>query len=219
MGLALLRAIALSVLVVGCGGGGGGEAPDGGDAANGDDADTVDGSAADASAAEPDAGAEMFDAGATQKIVFVTSSTHSGDLNGPDGADGICGARAEEGGLAGTFKAWVSGATSASARLAHFDGPYLRTDGTQVADDWDDLTDGSLDASMSRDENGDTVDADVWTGTTASGAADAARCLDFESGFIGEDGLCGSTTATNGTWSDNIVPPCNTPLHVYCIEQ
>ncbi|HUS68050.1 MAG TPA: hypothetical protein VMZ28_26135 [Kofleriaceae bacterium] len=206
MGLAPIRSIAMSMLLLACGGdddgGGSGDAPDQGDAAAGD----VD-------------GAITVDAGEGSKIIFVTSTTHNGDVNGPDGADGICGDRAGEADLEGTFKAWMSGATSASARLAHFDGPYRRTDGVKVADDWDDLTDGSLDAAISRDENGDGVADDAWTGTTAAGAADTARCEDFEDGTLGASGVCGSTTATNGQWSDRLVPGCNTALRLFCVQQ
>jgi hypothetical protein len=88
-----------------------------------------------------------------------------------------------------------------------------------VADGWDDLTDGSLDAAINRDEDGNGVIGDVWTGSTAAGAADADRCDDFEDGTVLESGVCGSTTATNAGWSDNIVPTCDTALHLYCIEQ
>ena len=88
-----------------------------------------------------------------------------------------------------------------------------------MADDWDDLTDGSLDAPIDLDEDGGTVQSDVWTGTTTSGAADGARCDDFEDGTDGASGTCGSTTASNADWTDNIVPLCNTALHLYCIEQ
>ena len=221
MGLAPIRSIAMSMLLLACGGdddggGNGGDAPDQGDAAAGG----ADGSASDVdgSAVDIDAAVEI-DAGEPSKLIFVTSTTHSGDVNGPDGADGICGDRAGEADLEGTFKAWMSGATSASERLAHFDGPYRRTDGVKVADDWDDLTDGSLDAAISRDENGDGVADDAWTGTTAAGAADTARCGDFEDGTIGSSGVCGSSAATNGQWTDRLVPNCNTTLRLFCIQQ
>ena len=223
MGLAPLRSVALSALLCACGGGddgaGGGDTADV-DGAPGGGADGAPGGV-DGSAADIDAGdAPPIDAaGAEVRIVFVTSTTHTGDLNGPDGADGICDDRAGEAGLTGTYMAWVSGATSAAARLAHFDGAYRRTDGVKVADSWDDLTDGSLDAPISRDEDGAAVSSDVWTGTTSSGAADTARCADFENGTVGASGVCGSSTATNGDWTDNLVPTCNTPLHVYCLQQ
>jgi Protein of unknown function (DUF1554) len=61
--------------------------------------------------------------GAESCAVFVTSTTHTGNLGGLDGADAICQARAESlnsAAPAGTYKAWLStAAESAAARLTH----------------------------------------------------------------------------------------------------
>ncbi|HUS66963.1 MAG TPA: hypothetical protein VMZ28_20635, partial [Kofleriaceae bacterium] len=102
MGLAPIRSIAMSMLLVACGGdddgGGSDDAPDQGDAAAGG----VDGAAGDVDGATGDVdGAIAVDAGEGSKIIFVTSTTHNGDVNGPDGADGICGDRAGEADLEG----------------------------------------------------------------------------------------------------------------------
>jgi hypothetical protein len=213
-------AFGLSLILAALGCGGGDDDGGGGDADGAPREADSGASSADADdGAGPDGSAEMFDAaGDPSRIVFVTSTTHDGGLGGTDGADGICGDRAGEAGLEGTYLAWLSGATSAATRLAHFDGPYLRTDGVQVADDWDDLTDGSLDAAINRDEDGGSVADDVWTGTTSSGSADT-RCDDFGDGTLGASGVCGSSTATGGGWTDNLVPTCNTALRLYCVQQ
>ena len=156
--------------------------------------------------------------GGSEKIVFATSSKQNGDLGGPSGADGICGDLAVAAGLEGTFKAWVSATGEpAGDRLAHADVPYVRTDGTRVANDWDDLVDGNLDAPISRDEEGKSISGDVWTGTRANGNTGDSTCSGFDStdGF----GVCGSSTATGGNWSDNIQPFCTSALRLYCVEQ
>ena len=41
--------------------------------------------------------------------------------------------------------AYVSSMDAAAERLEHWDGPYLRTDGSQIAANWDNLVDGALD--------------------------------------------------------------------------
>ena len=170
--------------------------------------------AADAAPGEPDAAAAP-----ASKVIFVTSTGHTGNLGGPAGADAICAARAAAADLPGTFKAWVSASGEAARdRLHHGDGPYLRTDGVQVADDWADLVDGSLDAPVSRDENGAAVEDDAWTGTLPSGAS-TTSCSGFTSSSAGNAGVCGSTTATGSSWTDNIVPPCYLELRLYCVEQ
>ena len=42
------------------------------------------------------------------KFVFVTSTTHTGDLGGIAGGDGICNDRAADAGLPGVYKAWLA---------------------------------------------------------------------------------------------------------------
>lgn len=198
--------IAACLLLVACGG----------DPADEREAPAVDGAVA---AGDPDAAPPTAD-GATgaHKVVFATSSEHTGDLGGLDGGDDLCAERAADGGLAGSFRAWLSSPEQpAGERLAHADVPYARTDGVRVADDWDDLVDGELAAPIDRDESGARVFGDAWTGTLSSGGAADASC----DGFASEDevGLCGSTGEAGAGWTDNIRPPCTSPLHLYCIEQ
>jgi hypothetical protein len=152
------------------------------------------------------------------KVIFATSTTHSGDFNGLGGADERCSNRAASAGLDGTFKAWLSSsAESAIDRMAHAEVPYRRTDGTKVADDWNDLIDGDLAAPIELDENGDQVFGDVWTGTLASGEAAGATCSGFDSSA--SSGVCGSSNSAGAAWTDNIEPPCTAGLRLYCVQQ
>lgn len=156
--------------------------------------------------------------GGAEKIIFATSSKQNGDLGGLSGADGICGDLAESAGLEGTFKAWLSSSGQpAEERLAHAGVPYVRPDGTRVANNWNDLVDGSLDAPINRDQDGEQISGDVWTGTRANGSTGDATCGGFDS--TGDIGVCGSSTAQNGNWSDNIQPFCTSALRLYCVEQ
>ena len=76
------------------------------------------------------------------KRVFVTSTRYTGDLGGIPGADEKCQSHADAAGLAGTFLAWISdGVDSPATRFARSAEPYVRTDGTKIAEDWDDLVD------------------------------------------------------------------------------
>lgn len=164
---------------------------------------------------------EGLDAGADpgpSKIIFVTSTRHDGDLGGPDGADAICAERASAAGLPGTFRAWLSSNTiNAADRLEQSSGPYVRTDGVQVASDWADLIDANIAAPINRDESGNLQSGDVWTGTYSSGVMAPDTCSGFmtTSGF----GMCGNSNATNLQWSDNLIPGCTTMLRLYCLEQ
>ena len=55
--------------------------------------------------------------------------------------------------------------------------PIYQLDGTKIADDYDDLWDGDLDATLSVMENGSAYFGLVWTGTTFDGQGDAGSQL------------------------------------------
>ncbi|MCP4629308.1 MAG: hypothetical protein GY850_38260, partial [bacterium] len=79
----------------------------------------------------------------TSRIVFLTSGSYTGgEFGGLTGADEICQAEADAGGLTGTYAAWLSGSTaaeSAAERINQSGGPFVLPDGTVVADNWADL--------------------------------------------------------------------------------
>ncbi|HRI09989.1 MAG TPA: hypothetical protein PKW35_19340 [Nannocystaceae bacterium] len=105
-------------------------------------------------------------------IIFATSKTYPGALGGLPGADDKCNTLAMEAGLAnaGAFLAWLSdGAQGPATRMAKSPQRYLLTDGTLIANGWDDLTDGTLTAPIHRDEAGALLpDHTAWTATTPS---------------------------------------------------
>lgn len=118
--------------------------------------------------------------------IFVTSSRlgmgNTLDMmdEGDSSADYWCQYIATDSGygnMDGTWKAWMSAfeGPSASARLTHNSDPYILPDGTIVADDWDDLVDGTLQNPINIDESGEEVPTGegyvVATGTRPSGLA------------------------------------------------
>jgi len=115
---------------------------------------------------------------ATRKRVFVTSQLYTGNFGGLAGADARCQERADAAGLGGTYMAWLSDNTgSPSTRFTRSSVPYVLVDGTVVADNWTDLTDGTIDAPINRTElngappNGDMTctSVSVWTNTRTDG--------------------------------------------------
>lgn len=111
---------------------------------------------------------------APYKRVFVTKAQFNGNLGGLLGADQKCMAAANSANLGGTFKAWLSSSTvSASARLTHASVPYKLLNGTVVASNWADLTDGTVQNPINVDETGvktgTTYNYAAWTATNASG--------------------------------------------------
>ena len=114
----------------------------------------------------------------TEKIVFISSATYTGNLNGLNGAHQKCNMLAAIASLPGTYKAWLSDDTGVHTPPRDFITalvPYVRVDGVPIANDWVDLLDGSLAAPINIDENGDaTTTSAVWTHTQANGALSAA---------------------------------------------
>jgi hypothetical protein len=154
--------------------------------------------------------------------VFVTSTQYGGNLGGLTGADAICQDLATTQGLPGTYQAWLSDSTaSPSTRFVRSPGPYRLVDGTRIADNWTDLTDGSLAAPINLTQAGNAVaDSDkVWTHTQTDGTArgGANHCGNW--GGATGDGDVGAHALRNASWTDSDAEACNTGQHLYCFQQ
>ena len=165
-----------------------------------------------------------FCAGVCPKTAFVTSLPFpGGQLGGLPGADARCQNFATNAGLPGTYLAWLSDSSgSPASRFAQSSVPYVRVDGVQIADDWADLTDGSLDAPISLDETARSLNVIVWTGTDRNGKLSEvpsldASCSDWNS--TSSTGLYGGSDDTNPAWTDKGVSNCSSALYLYCFEQ
>ncbi len=166
------------------------------------------------------------------KWVFVTSSTISGAMGGLPGADAICQNLAEAADLPGTYLAWLSdGVASPSSRFVQASTTYALVDGTPIADDWQDLTDGSLAHAIDLTQAGGvppagnhTCGADsVWSNVTAAGdVADAASHCE---GWTAADGIqshSGRWDLTTDEWSASCFGGGATCLWfspIYCFAQ
>ena len=158
--------------------------------------------------------------GDPERLVFVTASTSDADLAGLLGADALCANEAADAGIEGDFKAWLSTVdTPVGRRLEQAEVPYVLVDGTRIANDWTDLTDGSLLAPINLDAAGQQRGGDVWTGTLPSGESyDVDDCDGYMSNGGGM-GLCGTTQSTGAAWSASQTPSCGTPLRLFCFQQ
>jgi hypothetical protein len=159
--------------------------------------------------------------GAPVKYIFVSSIALTGDLDGLNGADLTCANLAAASFVPGTYLAWLSDGTgSAAARLSHATVPYILLSGEKVADDYFDLTDGTLDHAIDRTEQNDLLTPhDVWTGTDPAGAAAGTNCGNWTSAANGDTGTVGATDSTNTVWTQGGTNPCDVPTRIYCVEQ
>ncbi len=72
-------------------------------------------------------------------------------------------------------------ATSPSARFTHGTLPYVDGDGLTIANDWLDLTDGSLRSGIEVDELGGLRANSVWTATNSNnGTYTGQSCADLD---------------------------------------
>jgi cysteine-rich repeat protein len=166
------------------------------------------------------------------RVVFTTSTLHTGNLGGLAGADAICNMRAQAAGLPGTYMAWISTADGTPAsRFVQSSVPYLTTLGVKVADNWADLIDASLDASIQTTEtmgaspvgsnvcvvNGTPNTRTVLTGTFSNGTLSANNCSDFTSdvGMV----ATGVSTSTTQRWSNCATLNCANTAALYCFQQ
>ena len=162
------------------------------------------------------------------RLVFVTSSNHhTGNLGGLAGADAICQALAGAAALPGTFTAWLSTTTtSAASRLTHSTLPYRLVDGTLVASDWTDLTDGSLGVPIDETESGASNGSPfVWTNTSVNGNAQGYDCGGWTSSSQSNLGEVGNANAANAFWTNRAPEYCDgslfgsIPTALYCYQQ
>ena len=145
------------------------------------------------------------------------ASAGQGNFGGVAAADASCASRAATLGFTGTFLAWISTPTmSPAARFTQTGEAYTRPNGIKIADSWADLTDGTLDASIS-------TSGSAWTGTAPDGT------------FIGNDpigqhcnewtdagttnGRQGSSSATDAQWTSLNDTVCSLMKSLYCFEQ
>jgi Tol biopolymer transport system component len=162
-------------------------------------------------------------AGCESKTVFVSSATNDGDLGGVSGADATCASLATAAGLSGTYLAWLADdATTPSARFTQAGVPYVLVDGTLVANDWSDLTDGSLQNPIGLTETGAAPVSPlaVWTKVSSSGgSAGFSDCNDWSSGSFFSSGVVGDAGSSGTAWTDDDLSLCSNARRIYCFEQ
>ena len=124
----------------------------------------------------------------------------------------------------GSYQAWLSdGTDSPGTRFLHSTEAYELVDGTTVALDWADLTDGTLQNAIDLDEAGaaQTGETRVWTGTLPDGSAVASSCNDWTTsgGGPGELGAQGHCDQMDSSWTYFQAEPCSEGFHLYCFER
>ncbi|MCB9626518.1 MAG: hypothetical protein H6725_04015 [Sandaracinaceae bacterium] len=155
---------------------------------------------------------------------FTTSGTSNGNLGGLAGADAFCQGFADAAGLPGTYRAWLSDSTgSPSTRFTQSTIPWVMPVGSNggvvLADDWADLTDGTIDARFVWTELGAEVNNNIpFTNTTGAGTEwNGNDCSDWTS--TAGNGAYGNTGGTDVTWTQSGTGgACNVQHRYYCFQ-
>lgn len=161
--------------------------------------------------------------------VFVTSTTYNGNLGGLKGANDKCQERANTAKLGGIWTAWLSGDNSSpSQNFVKNNIPYKRIDGLIIANNWEDLTDGQLQNSISVTETGkiltNTTDINVWTNTKIDGSIKYRdsnySCFNWKTSSNQITATMGLNNISGPAWTDNNnISTCAILVRLYCFEQ
>jgi hypothetical protein len=159
------------------------------------------------------------------KWAFTTSIGNNGNLGGLAGADAFCQQLADAAGLRGTYKVWLSDAAASPAtRFTQSTVPWFMpvgtTSGLKLADDWADLTDGTIDARFVWTETGVEVPNNIpFTNTEGNGTEwNGNHCSNWTS--TAGNGSYGNTGGTDVTWTQSGTGgACSVVHRYYCFEQ
>ncbi len=156
------------------------------------------------------------------RIVFVAGYV-AGNIGGLVGADDYCQNEAEDCGLSGTYKAWLSDIVQSPATRFTKDGIFKFVSGELVANDWADLTDGILMNPIREDCAGTSISGErVWTATATDGTywtSGSHPCSGWISSSPGSSALVGNTLYDDYRWTGSAEETCDNQNLIYCFQQ
>jgi hypothetical protein len=99
--------------------------------------------------------------------------------------------------------------------------PIYRLDGIRIADDNNDLWDGSIDAFLNTNENGDFIGNNqrVWTGSVNNGTGYTGDNQDRNLGSTNGAAQTGITSRSDGGWLGDSGSGVNTSFHFYGMSE
>jgi hypothetical protein len=170
--------------------------------------------------------------------VFVTNNVYSSNLNigAFEGAHEICRSEAANNNLGGWWKAWISTSAENSPKnfIKHSNTGYFLKDNTLIANNWNDLIDGSIQNAINRNAAGNIVQGGgqrglVYTNTNPDGSIANAQydCSNFMNAYENPQGasqsvIKGNINSVNSGWTNSGSYGCyslgNDRSRLYCFS-
>lgn len=165
-----------------------------------------------------------------EKTVFVTRATFDSNLGGLKGADDKCQAEADSPASivpTGIYMAWLSdGTDSPNTRFTKSSHPYVLPNGKKVAENYIDLTDGSLLGPINLGPDGKPIGYQpFWTGTNPDGTSVQVDAFSGACGGwagdppAGKWGVNGHTVKKATSWTYDRGYLCHETLKLACFQQ
>jgi hypothetical protein len=161
--------------------------------------------------------------------VFVTSATFAANFGGVAAGNTACQNAANAQSLGGKWLAWLSDSkgNSPSVNFTQSAGSYVLLNGTVIANNWADLTDGTLTNPINVYENSTVAPGtqNVFTGTNTDGTALTSGgnlCVDWTwtgGAKAGWYGVAGVTDSTSAYWTFRGTHWCDQSYHLFCFEE
>jgi hypothetical protein len=158
-----------------------------------------------------------------ERVVFATTKDFGGGFGGVPEADQKCQSHADTSQSPRVkgrkFLAWVSTiANPVAGRFPKGTRPYVLPNGAKVANDWTDLTKGSLQTGIGLNEEGAPPGGSgkVWTGTNNNGSSSNNTCNNWSTNQA--TGQRGNLGGAGSGWSDSSNDGCGNLGHIYCFE-
>jgi hypothetical protein len=163
-----------------------------------------------------------------EKTVFITNVSYKSNLGGLAGADDKCQSQADDPASivpSGTYMAWLSdGTDSPNSRFTKSSHPYVLPDGTKIAENYTDLTDGSILHEINIDPIGEPTGwQSFWSSTNSDGTSSQKflTCV----GWTWTDtstyshAMLGHTGKKSNLWSHNTREKCRPSYRLACFQQ
>lgn len=166
--------------------------------------------------------------GQTRHRIFVTSTAYNGNLGGLIGADMKCTNDATAAGIAGSYRAILSGLTEpANTRLTISGEVFMKSGPGDVtvfaagADFWNSAPQTPINIDENENVTNLLVSEEPWTGTDpVGGIAAATTCNDWTNASFGIMGVTGNThNMTASNWVNDNGWFCDDLRRLYCIEE